>query len=59
LLLDSGKVPVQLHVVSRFMEAKERSTKKKLLAGIPSAWVWVTDQDMPHLPERKCATEAL
>jgi hypothetical protein len=59
LLLDSGKVPVQLHVVSRFMEAKERSTKEKLLAGIPSAWVWSTDQDMPHLPERKCATEAL
>ncbi|MDP1650751.1 MAG: DUF1173 family protein [Rubrivivax sp.] len=59
LLLDSGKVPVQLHVVSPFMEAKERSTKEKLLAGIPSAWVWATDQDMPHLPERKCATEAL
>jgi hypothetical protein len=52
LLLDSGKVPVQLHVVSPFMEAKDRSTKEKFLAGNPSAWVWVTDQNMPPLPQR-------
>jgi hypothetical protein len=52
LLLDSGKVPVQLHVVSPFMEAKERSTKEKFLAANPSAWVWVTDQNMSPLPQR-------
>ena len=39
LLLDTGKVPVPLHVTSTLMDAKERSTKEKLLAGIPSAWV--------------------
>lgn len=52
LLLDSGKVPLPLHVVSPFAEAKEMSMKEKVLAGSPSAWVWTTDQDMAPLPER-------
>jgi len=51
LLLDSGKVPLPLHVMSPF-EAKEKSIKEKLLAGSPSAWVWATDQNMPPLPVR-------
>jgi hypothetical protein len=53
LLLDSGKVPLPLHVISPFLEARDRSTKQKLLAGSPAAWVWMTDQDMPALPARQ------
>jgi len=53
LLLDNGKAPVLLHVVSPFLEARERSTKKKFLAGSPQAWVWMTDKDMPTLPACK------
>ncbi len=52
LLLDSGKVPVPLHVVSPLAEAKERAIKEKTLAGNPSAWVWVTDRIVPPLPRR-------
>ena len=52
LLLDSGKAPVPLHVVSPFAQAKERSIKEKVLAADPSAWVWSTDQVMPPLPGR-------
>lgn len=52
LLLDSGKVPVPLHVVSPFMEPRERATKERLLAGNREAWVWVTGEEMPCLPER-------
>jgi hypothetical protein len=59
LLLDSGKAPLPLHVVSPSLDARERSIKAKLLAGTPSAWVWATDQNIPHLPERNSKTEAL
>ena len=52
LLLDSGKVPLPLHAVSPFADAKERSIKQKSLAGSPSAWVWRIDQNMPPLPQR-------
>ena len=52
LLLDSGKVPLPLHVLSPFAAAKERSIKEKVLAASPSAWVWAIDQNMPSLPER-------
>lgn len=53
LLLDCGEVPLPLHVVSPFMDAKERALKEKAVAasGV-STWVWYTDQDMPRLPER-------
>lgn len=53
LLLDNGKVPVPLHVVSPFLEGRERSTKVKFLACSPQAWVWMTDKDMPMLPARQ------
>lgn len=53
LLLDCGKVPLPLHVVSPFAESKERELKEKAVAtsGLLT-WVWYTDKDMPPLPER-------
>lgn len=51
LLLDTGDTPTPLHVLSGFMEAKERSEKEKMLKTIaPPPWVWHTDRDMPPLP---------
>ena len=53
LLLDCGKAPRPLHVVSPFAEAKERALKERAVATSgESAWVWYTDKDMPPLPER-------
>jgi hypothetical protein len=48
LLLDAGPAPLPLHVVSAFMEPKERAAKEKAIsmAG-ETAWVWPTDQSMP------------
>jgi hypothetical protein len=53
LLLDCGKAPLPIHVVSPFTESKERALKEKAVAtsGV-STWVWYTDRDMPPLPER-------
>ena len=53
LLLDSGKIPVPLHLISPRMDAKERSSKEKLVASTPSAWVWMTAESMPALPDRR------
>lgn len=51
LLLDAGDTPVALHVVSAFMEAKERGLKEKLLkASGTREWAWTTDTPMPALP---------
>jgi hypothetical protein len=52
LLLDSGPVPMPLHVLSPLMDAKERSAKEKALAGLP-AWVWMTAKSMPELPAHR------
>ena len=53
LLLDCGKVPLPLHVVSPFADVKERALKEKAVAARGmSAWVWTTDKEMPPLPER-------
>jgi hypothetical protein len=53
LLLDCGKAPVPLHVVSPFADAKERAIKEKVVAnGGASTWVWCTDHGLPLLPER-------
>ena len=50
LLLDAGPVPVPLHVVSAFMDPKERAVKEKATAAAKQdAWVWRTDQPMPSL----------
>jgi Protein of unknown function (DUF1173) len=53
LLLDCGKVPLPLHVLSPFADGKERALKEKTVAtGGLSAWVWHTDKPMPPLPDR-------
>ncbi len=53
LLLDCGKAPRPLHVVSPFAEAKERALKERAVATSgESTWVWTTDKEMPSLPER-------
>ena len=50
LLLDAGPIPVPLHVVSAFMDPKERVAKERAIAGAgENAWVWATDQAMPAL----------
>ena len=51
LLLDCGRTPVPLNVVSPFAEAKDRALKEKaVVAAGPSVWVWHTDKGMPPLP---------
>ena len=50
LLLDAGSGPVSLHVLSAFMDHRERAAKEKAIAAVgPEAWVWSTDQPMPSL----------
>lgn len=51
LLLDVGEKPVALHVVSGFMDPKERGLKEKTLkANDQMQWVWYADKPMPALP---------
>lgn len=53
LLLDCGGMPVPLHVVSAFAEAKDRAAKEKVVsAGGSDTWVWQTDKGIPELPEK-------
>lgn len=50
LLLDAGPSPMPLHVLSVFMNPKERAVKEKAIARVGEmAWVWSTDQVMPSL----------
>ena len=54
LLLDVGDKPAPLHIVSGFMEPKERTAKEKMLKtseGDP--WVWYSDKPMQALPSLK------
>jgi hypothetical protein len=52
LLVDAGPVPVELHVLSPFLNAKERAAKEKaIVRGDKMAWVWSTDQPMPSLKD--------
>jgi len=51
LLLDAGPAPVPLHVVSAFMDPKDRTAKEKTIAANRlDGWVWWTDQPMPTFP---------
>ena len=53
LLLDAGATPVPLHVLSPFMDPKDRAIKEKAIkAAGASAWSWETGKDMPALPAR-------
>ena len=57
LLLDAGPAPVPLHVVSPFMDPKDRATKEKAIKATgASVWSWETDKDMPELPAQVTST---
>lgn len=57
LLLDAGDAPIPLHVLSGFMEPKERTAKEKTVkANGDGCWVWHTDKAMPELPVARCKT---
>jgi hypothetical protein len=48
LLLDTGDTPTPLHVVSSFMDAKERTAKEKVVkTNNADVWIWYTDEPMP------------
>lgn len=51
LLLDTVNAPTPLHVVSGFMDLKDRSAKEQAIkSNGDGAWVWYTDKPMPALP---------
>ncbi|MDB5337568.1 MAG: hypothetical protein JWN70_3187 [Planctomycetaceae bacterium] len=51
LLLDVGEKPVALHIVSGFMDSKERAAKEKAIKiNGENCWIWYTDRTMPELP---------
>lgn len=51
LLLDTGASPTRMHVISSFMDARERGAKEKAVAAErENAWIWYTDKKMPELP---------
>jgi hypothetical protein len=53
LLLDTEGGPFPLHVVSAFLDPKEKSaTEKAVQAAGDDAWVWRTDQALPAMPPR-------
>lgn len=53
LLLDAEGGPCALHVVSPFLDPKERAAKEKAVKTLgQGAWVWRTDEVMPVLPGR-------
>lgn len=48
LLLDTGDTPTPLHVVSSFMDIKERAAKEKAAkTNTADVWLWYTDEPMP------------
>ena len=52
LLLDSGPQAVPLHVVSPFMDSKERQAKEAAISGAgPAVWSWRTTDSMRPFPE--------
>jgi len=52
LLLDCGQAPMALHVLSKFSNGKERSSKEKdLTTKVGWPWVWRTETRMPPLPK--------
>ena len=51
-LLDSGSQAVPLHIVSPFMDSKERQAKEAAISGAgPAVWSWRTTDSMPPFPE--------
>jgi len=53
LLVDVGKTPKRLHVLSSLAPPRERAAKEKVVhAEGDSAWVWNIEREMPALPPR-------
>jgi hypothetical protein len=51
LLLDAGRDPVPLHVVSEFVAPREKAAKARALHALQATpWVWHTGTPMPPLP---------
>jgi hypothetical protein len=51
LLLDAGRQPVPMHVVSPFADAKDRAVKDKAIrSSARRPWIWETDKPFPELP---------
>jgi hypothetical protein len=51
LLLDTNAGALPLHVLSPFMDPRERNVKSKTIEALgTAAWVWETDKPMPELP---------
>ena len=57
LLLDAGEAPVALHVVSGFIDAKERAAKERAVKAVDGCWIWHTDKAMPMLPAKSMAKQ--
>lgn len=54
LLLDTAAGPTPLHVISPFLDPKERATKHRAIAALAEgAWVWETDKDLAALPQQR------
>lgn len=50
----TGLRPVPLHILSAFMDTKERAAKEKAIAATKEqTWAWWTDQPLPQLPTRQ------
>lgn len=53
LLLDSGPLPLPLHVISTFMPQKDRAEKNRAARiGGASSWLWLSIENMPSFPDR-------
>jgi hypothetical protein len=53
LLLDTVTPPTPLHVISEFMDSKDRTAKEKAIKiSGDETWVWYTAKEMPALPLR-------
>jgi hypothetical protein len=52
LLLDCESGPDPLHVVSAFVDAKDKALKLRVRAPGPPQWVWDTETEVPVLPAR-------
>lgn len=51
LLLDAAEGAMPLHVMSPFMEDKDRAIKRKAIDALgKGAWVWETETSLPPLP---------
>jgi len=52
VLLDVGRKPLPLHLVSAFKAPGDRAIKERSVAQAADlGWVWRTDQKMPPLPK--------